>query len=74
MVFDEHGDFLSKQQYHTDFLQAEAFATLDAISQDSLKALIELHAEKSASSRAQWILADWEQIAKKFVRLTPIRS
>ena len=73
-VFDEHGDFLSKQQYHTDFLQAEAFATLDAISQGSLKALIELHAEKSASSRAQWMLADWEQIAKKFVRLTPIRS
>ncbi len=73
-VFDEHGDFLSKQQYHTDFLQAEAFATLDAVSQGSLKALIELHAEKSASSRAQWMLADWEQIAKKFVRLTPIRS
>jgi glutamate synthase domain-containing protein 2/glutamate synthase domain-containing protein 1/glutamate synthase domain-containing protein 3 len=73
-VFDEQGQFLSKQQYHTDFLQAEPFAVLDRSSQESLKALIQLHAEKSASSRAQWMLADWAELATKFVRLTPLEN
>ncbi len=70
-VFDEHGHFFSKKHFHTDFLKAEMFGSLDAVSQNSLKTLIELHAEKSSSSRAQWMLGDWVTIASKFVRLTP---
>jgi glutamate synthase (NADPH/NADH) large chain len=70
-VFDEEGDFVGKHRFHESFLTAEAYPTLNEGSQKSLRTLIELHEAKTGSTRAQWMLAEWETLAPKFVRLTP---
>ena len=70
-VFDEEGDFMGKQRFHESFLTAEAYSTLNEGSQKSLRTLIELHEKKTGSTRAQWMLEEWETLAPKFVRLTP---
>jgi len=33
--------------------------------------LVQLHAEKTASTRAFWLMSKWEELAPRFVRLTP---
>ncbi len=71
-VFDEDGTFLSLTRYHTSFLTPEPLSQLDEDAVDDLRKLIELHAGKTGSTRARWILADWENLSKKFVRLTPL--
>jgi glutamate synthase domain-containing protein 2/glutamate synthase domain-containing protein 1/glutamate synthase domain-containing protein 3 len=70
-VFDEDGEFLSRRLYHEDFLTPEPFAQLDPSAQESLRELIALHAEKTASTRARWMLTEWPQLASRFVRLSP---
>ncbi len=70
-VFDEDGRFLADKNYHADFLLGEPYQTLDEESQESIRSLIELHAEKTSSSRAHWMLSNWIEIAPNFVRLTP---
>jgi glutamate synthase (NADPH/NADH) large chain len=70
-VFDEDGQFLSDKLYHADFLQPEPYLTLDDVSQEGLRSLIELHVQRTGSSRAQWMLAHWEEAAPRFVRLIP---
>ena len=70
-VYDADGSFIKNRRYHPEFLDAEAFGNLDAEAQDSLKALLALHAECSASSLAKKMLADWPTQAAAFVRLTP---
>ena len=70
-VFDEEGDFMGKHRFHESFLTAEAYATLNEGSQKSLRNLIELHEKKTGSTRAQWMLEEWDELAPKFVRLTP---
>ncbi len=75
-VFDEDGCFLAKgpgtgERYHKDFLRPECYHDLDAEAQQSLRELLMLHDEKTSSTRAQWILANWEELAGRFVRLTP---
>jgi len=32
---------------------------------------VELHGSKTGSTRARWLLANWQREAGKFVRLTP---
>jgi glutamate synthase (NADPH/NADH) large chain len=70
-VFDEEGEFLRKQRYHASFLTPEPYASLNAGSQQSLRSLIELHEKKTSSTRAQWMLEEWDEVAQHFVRLTP---
>lgn len=70
-VFDEDGSFLEKQLYHTEFLTPEPYDTLDAEAKEAIQGLVQLHAEKTASTRAYWLLSKWEELAPKFVRLTP---
>jgi glutamate synthase (NADPH/NADH) large chain len=70
-VFDEDGELVADDRYHAGFLVPECYDTLDAEAQKSIRDLVELHQEKTASSRAAWILANWEELAPKFVRLTP---
>lgn len=70
-VFDRGGRFVSEERYHDDFLTLECYADLDASAQDSLRELVMLHAEKTASTRARWLLAEWDVLARHFVRLTP---
>jgi glutamate synthase (ferredoxin) len=70
-VYDADGSFIKGLRYHPDFLEAELFRTVDAESQAALKALLEVHAERSASSLAKRMLADWATLAQAFVRLSP---
>jgi glutamate synthase (NADPH/NADH) large chain len=70
-VFDEDGSFLAKQRYHAEFLTPEPYDTLDAEAKESILGLVQLHGEKTASTRAYWLLSKWEDLAPRFVRLTP---
>ncbi|MGA7525228.1 MAG: glutamate synthase large subunit [Acidobacteriaceae bacterium] len=70
-VFDEDGRFVAGKRYHAGFLAPEAYETLDAEAKESLLGLVQLHAEKTASTRAYWLMSKWEQLAPRFVRLTP---
>ncbi|HEV2462972.1 MAG TPA: glutamate synthase large subunit [Acidobacteriaceae bacterium] len=70
-VFDEDGSFLEKQLYHVDFLTPEPYETLDAEAKEGIQGLVQLHAEKTASTRAYWLLSKWDELAPKFVRMTP---
>ena len=49
----------------------EPYDTLDAEAKDAIQGLVQLHAEKTVSTRAYWLLSKWDELAPKFVRLTP---
>ncbi len=70
-IYDENGDFLAKNRYHKGFLQPETWDELDQTARQSIRELVELHADKTASKRAGWLLANWERECVKFTRLTP---
>ena len=70
-VYDEDGEFLGKGRYHSAFLQPDTWDQLDDVARDSIRELVSLHASKTASTRAQWLLSNWSTEAQKFVRLTP---
>jgi glutamate synthase domain-containing protein 2/glutamate synthase domain-containing protein 1/glutamate synthase domain-containing protein 3 len=70
-VFDEDGSFLEKRLYHEEFLIPEPYDTLDAEAKEAILGLVQLHAEKTASTRAYWLLSKWDELAPKFVRMTP---
>jgi glutamate synthase (NADPH/NADH) large chain len=70
-VFDEEGLFLSRQRYHSGFLTPEPFNTLPPEAKESIFGLVQLHAEKTASTRAYWLMSKWDDLAPRFVRLTP---
>jgi glutamate synthase domain-containing protein 3 len=71
-VYDEDGDFLGQTRYHSAFLQPASWDHLDDDARNSIRDLVEIHAGKTASTRAQWLLANWLAEARKFVRLTPM--
>ena len=50
-----------------DVVEMTAFAA-----GEELRELIQLHAEKTNSTRARWMLADWSNLSSRFVRLTPL--
>jgi glutamate synthase (ferredoxin) len=70
-VYDADGSFLLERRYHPEFLTAEGFGVVDTEAQESLRGLIEQHAERSRSGLARAMLADWPGSAGAFVRLTP---
>jgi len=70
-VFDEDGSFMRDILYHEDFLKAELYETLDDEAREAIHGLVQLHAEKTASTRAYWLLSKWDELAPRFVRLTP---
>jgi glutamate synthase (ferredoxin) len=70
-ILDADGSFVSGLRYHPEFIEAESFSCIDADSQASLKALIEEHVKESGSGLGQAMLADWNNRAAAFVRLTP---
>ncbi len=70
-VYDDDGSFVGEQRYHPEFVTAEPFRELKPEEQEMLRALIQRHAEEANSSLAQSMLADWENRAKAFLRLTP---
>jgi glutamate synthase (NADPH/NADH) large chain len=70
-VFDEDGLFLSRQRYHSGFLTPEPWETLDGAGRERILGLVQLHGDKTASTRAFWLLSKWAELAPRFVRLTP---
>src|SRR6202034_1027074 len=70
-VFDEEGLFLSRQRYHAGFLTPEPYNTLDQESKNSILGLVQLHAEKTASTRAVCRISRCDALAARFARLTP---
>jgi len=70
-IYDEDGSFLAKGLYHKIFLQPETWSELDRTARQSIREMVELHATKTASVRAKWLLANWEQEAPKLLRMTP---
>src|SRR5579862_9198050 len=70
-VCDEDGSFLDRRLYHNDFLSAEKWDDLDHTAHASIRELVELHAARTASTRARWLIANWDRESAKFVRLTP---
>ena len=70
-IYDEDGSFLGRGLYHKNFLQAESWVDLDRTTRESIRELVELHATKTASTRACWLLTNWEREAGNFVRLSP---
>jgi glutamate synthase (NADPH/NADH) large chain len=70
-IFDEDGRFLSGQRFHPAFLTPEPYSTLGEEEKASILGIVQLHAEKTASTRAYWLMSKWEQLAPRFVRLTP---
>ena len=70
-VLDADGSFVSGLRYHPEFIEAEAFDTLDAEAQESLRALVAEHVERSGSGLGREMLSDWPKRASGFVRLTP---
>ncbi len=71
-VYDKDGTFLAQNQYHKSFLQPESWGELDHAARQSIRELVELHLKKTASTRAQWLITNWERESAKFVRLTPL--
>jgi glutamate synthase (ferredoxin) len=70
-VYDADGSFVREGRFHPEFLSAETFGGVDTESQESLRGLIERHAERSGSGLARAMLADWPTCGGAFVRLTP---
>ncbi|WP_109484728.1 glutamate synthase large subunit [Occallatibacter savannae] len=70
-VYDEDGDLLGNSRYHEAFLMPEKWEQLDDEARGSIRDLVASHAEKTASTRARWLLANWDAECRKFLRLTP---
>ena len=71
-IYDEDGSVLAKRRFHEDFLAPHSFVDVDAAGQQSLKTLLHEHAERSGSSLARSLLADWPTASARFLQLTPI--
>ncbi len=72
-IYDEDGSFLNEDPPlpTKSFSQPARFADLDYTARQSIRELVELHATKTSSTRAQWLLANWERESQRFVRMTP---
>jgi glutamate synthase (NADPH/NADH) large chain len=70
-VFDEDGKFLSRGRYHKGFLEPEVWDELEDLTLQELREVIELHAAKTGSTRAQWLLSEWDVYSRHFIRLKP---
>ena len=70
-IYDESDTVVAGGRYHAEFLDAVAFDDVDAPAQHALRALVQEHADRSESSLAQRLLADWSTLARKFVCMVP---
>ena len=70
-VLDEDGSFVRAGRFHPEFVVADAVTTLDEAAQESLRALIAQHADKTSSHLAASLLADWPTRSRAFVRIRP---
>ena len=69
-IYDEDGEFLGKGRYHDAFLQPDTWDELETPHANRFANWSHC-TRKTASTRAQWLLSNWNTEAQKFVRLTP---
>jgi glutamate synthase (NADPH) large chain len=67
-VYDERGDFSTRR---CNGASVDLEALVDDADSDSLRALIELHAELTGSRRANMILENWVEVLPRFVKVFP---
>ena len=60
-VYDEDGEFLARGAITSAFLQPDTWDQLDDAARESIRELVALHASKTASTRAQWLLVELEE-------------
>jgi glutamate synthase (NADPH/NADH) large chain len=70
-VFDEDQTMIIGERYHAEFLEAVPYGEVGAEQQAALKELVGLQASLAKSSLAERILAEWDELAEKFVLFTP---
>jgi glutamate synthase (NADPH/NADH) large chain len=70
-VFDQDGSFLARGRYHKGFLEPEVWDELEDQTLAELREIIEVHAAKTGSTRAQWLLGEWDNYSRHFIRLKP---
>jgi len=70
-VYDPDGSFVAKKRFHPEFIDAKPFAEAGQEAQEGLRTLLLEHAERSGSSLAKRMLADWAATATAFVQLNP---
>lgn len=71
-VFDEDEGFVRDSRYHKAFLQPEPYGMLDEEGKLAIRELVVLHGLKTSSTRAAALLADWNNLAPRLLRLTPL--
>jgi glutamate synthase (NADPH/NADH) large chain len=70
-VFDEDQTMIIGERYHAEFLEAAPYGEVSAEQQAVLKELVGLQASLAQSHLAARLLAEWDQVAEKFVLFTP---
>ena len=60
-----------RPKLHKAFLRPETWDELDYTARASIRELVELHFSKTASKRAERLLANWNFESPRFVRMTP---
>ncbi len=70
-IYDEDGSVLAGRRFHEDFLMPQTFAEAEEAAQDKLHGLLQEHAERSGSSLAEALLADWAKASAHFLQLVP---
>jgi glutamate synthase (NADPH/NADH) large chain len=68
-IYDEDGKFLTRGRYHKGFLDPEVWDEIDDATLNELKSVVEVHAAKTGSTRAKWILSNWNMNSRAFVRM-----
>ena len=70
-IYDKDGSVQGQTRYHEEFLTATPFASTPGAAQTQLHDLVKEHAERSGSSLAAGMLADWGAVSQSFVLMTP---
>jgi glutamate synthase (NADPH/NADH) large chain len=65
-VYDEDGMFV--RRCNTEMVELE---TVDGEDAEEVHALVEEHARRTSSKKAQTLLADWENVMRKLVKVLP---
>ena len=70
-IYDADGSVLAQRRFHEEFLVPRTFGEVEPDGQEKLRALLAEHAERSGSSLAQALLADWSNVSARFLQLVP---
>ncbi|MGI4828294.1 MAG: glutamate synthase-related protein [Janthinobacterium lividum] len=70
-IYDEDGDVLQQERFHTEFLEAAPYQNCTAEQQAALHTLLEEHVRLAHSHRASQLSAGWQECSPRFVLFTP---